>query len=141
MCWSPYSLQLYLKETSTQVFFCEYCGIFTNSTFYRTPPVAAFVSVISCSVKGTCRSSLLNQEHNVGWFLLKRFKDLVIVSSLLNQEHNAGWFLLKRIKDLVIVCHLHIISRNHSNMLLLIKSAETKQKLVQRKHCSKGYLL
>ena len=48
-CWSlflrklqtlrPYGPQLYLKETSTQLFSCEYCKIFTNSVFYRTPPV------------------------------------------------------------------------------------------------------
>ena len=39
---------LYLKETSAQVFPCEYCKIFTNRNrfFYRTPPVAAFVSLI-----------------------------------------------------------------------------------------------
>ena len=32
---------LYLKETPTQVFSCEYCEIFKNSFFYRTPLVAA----------------------------------------------------------------------------------------------------
>ena len=32
---------LYLKETSTQVFSCEYCKIFTNTNgfFHRIPPV------------------------------------------------------------------------------------------------------
>ena len=34
-------LQVYLKETTTQVFSCEYFEIFKNSFFYRTPPVAA----------------------------------------------------------------------------------------------------
>ena len=33
----PYGLQLYFslvpKDTSTQVFYCEYCKIFTNSIF------------------------------------------------------------------------------------------------------------
>ena len=32
--------------SSTQVFSCEYCEIFKNSFFYRTPPVAASVSSI-----------------------------------------------------------------------------------------------
>ena len=32
---------LYLKETPTQVFSCEYCKIFKNSFFHRTTPVAA----------------------------------------------------------------------------------------------------
>ena len=39
-------LQLYLKETPAQVFSCEYCEIFNNSFFYRTPLVAATVIVI-----------------------------------------------------------------------------------------------
>ena len=42
----PYEVQLYLKETSTQVFSCEYCKTFTSSFFYVTPRVAAFVSLI-----------------------------------------------------------------------------------------------
>ena len=36
-------LQLYLKETSAQVFSYEYFEIFTNSFFCKKPPVAAFV--------------------------------------------------------------------------------------------------
>ena len=35
----PYGLQLYLKETLTQLFSCEYWKIFTNSVFCTTPPV------------------------------------------------------------------------------------------------------
>ena len=45
-----YGLQLYFnlvpKETSTQAFSCQYCKIITNNFFHRTPPVAAFVSLI-----------------------------------------------------------------------------------------------
>ena len=37
----PEGLQLYQKETPTQVFSCEYCEILKNSFFYRTPLVAA----------------------------------------------------------------------------------------------------
>ena len=29
---------------TTQVFFCECCEFFKSSFFYRTPPVAAFIS-------------------------------------------------------------------------------------------------
>ena len=39
LCWSL--LQLYSKETPTQVFSCKYCGTFKNSYFYRTLVVAA----------------------------------------------------------------------------------------------------
>ena len=33
----------FLKETPTQVFFCEYCKIFKNSLINKTPGVTAFV--------------------------------------------------------------------------------------------------
>ena len=80
-----FGLKLYLKETSTQMFSCEYCEIFTSRFFFRTQ--------FGGTVMGICRSSLLNQKHNAGRFLLRRFVDLVRV------------------------CYLHIISRNHSNEL------------------------
>ena len=39
-------------------------------------------------------------------------KDITCRSFLLSQKHNIGWFLLKRFVDLIIVCYLHMISRN-----------------------------
>ena len=36
-------MQLYLKKSPTQVFSCEYCKLFKNSFFYRTPQVTASV--------------------------------------------------------------------------------------------------
>ena len=48
-------MQLYCKKILVQVFSCEFCIIFKNAMFYRTPPVAASVSsVISkrISIKG-----------------------------------------------------------------------------------------
>ena len=46
-----------LKETPTQVFFCEICKIFKNIFFFRTLPVAASeqtqeISVVHCVTKG-----------------------------------------------------------------------------------------
>ena len=63
----------FMKKRLEQVFSCEYCEMFETRFFCRTPPVAAFVSLIryNCSVLGICRPSPLNQKHNVGWFLLK----------------------------------------------------------------------
>ena len=46
--------------------------------------------------------------------------------SPINQEHNLGWFLLKRFLDLSVVCSLHITIRNHSNTLLLISMQKIK---------------
>ena len=42
------------------------------------------------------------------------------------QEHDVGWSLLKAFVDLLRVCYLDIISRNHSNALLLINLQKTK---------------
>ena len=61
----PYGLQLYLKESLTQVFSCEYHEIFTKNFFDRKPPVASV-------------DLLFLTKSNVGWFLLTRV-DLVIV--------------------------------------------------------------
>ena len=36
------ALKRYLRVTPTKAFSCEYCEIFKNSFFHRTPPVAAF---------------------------------------------------------------------------------------------------
>ena len=45
LCWSLNACNLIKKETSTQVFSCEYCEIFRYSFFYkRTSAVAAFGS-------------------------------------------------------------------------------------------------
>ena len=43
-------LQLYLKNTPTQVFSCEVCEIFRNTFFYRTPRVIASTSPVAASV-------------------------------------------------------------------------------------------
>ena len=37
-----------------------------------------------------------------------------------------GWSLSKRLVDLLRVCYLHMISKNHSNTLLLINLQKTK---------------
>ena len=46
LCWSLFfkslqaeGMQLYLKKSPAQVFFCEVCEMFKNTFFYRTPPV------------------------------------------------------------------------------------------------------
>ena len=57
---------------------------------------------------------------------------------LLNQKHNIGWFLL-RFVDLLRVFSLHIIGRNHSNTFLLINMQKTK--LVQTKILEQGLLV
>ena len=47
----------------------EYCEIFTNNGFYRTPPMASL-------------DLLFLIKHNTGWFLLKRLVNLVRVRYL-----------------------------------------------------------
>ena len=58
LCWGSL-FNKGLKDTSTQVFFCDYCEIFTKIFFDRKPPVASV-------------DLLLLNKSNVGWFLLKR---------------------------------------------------------------------
>ena len=67
---------------------CEYCET-TDNFFYRTPLVAS-------------------------------------VDLLFSIKNTAGWFVLKRFTDLVRLRCLHIISRIHSNTLLLIILKKTK---------------
>ena len=52
---------------------------------------------------------------------------------------NIGWFLLMRFVDLVRLCHLHIISRNHSNTVLLMNMQ--KINLPKVKYCSGLFVL
>ena len=40
LCWRPWGLQLYLRDTPKQVFSCENCKISRTTFFHRTPPVA-----------------------------------------------------------------------------------------------------
>ena len=81
LCWSLFlitfrseGLQLYLKETPTQVFFCEYCEIFKNSYFHRTPRVAA-------SVNGELRN---HARSTIMIFVITPdyFKSLTIVTNI-----------------------------------------------------------
>ena len=65
--------------------------------------------------------------------------------SLVNQKHNVGWFLLKRFVDLFRVCYLHTISRNNSNIHLLMNLMEKKscpqQKTTAKAICSDSRIL
>ena len=43
LCWRLEGLQLSLKETSTQVLFCDYCEIFKTTFFEKDLRTAAFL--------------------------------------------------------------------------------------------------
>ena len=77
-------LHFYEKETPRQVFSSEYHEISRNSFFLQNTSGGCFYQLdkVTCSVLGICRTFLLNHKHNAGWFLLKRFLDLVRVCSL-----------------------------------------------------------
>ena len=63
----PSAPQRYLQKTLVQVFSCEFCEISRNTFFYRTPQVAASVSIIiafewlpvDLQILGECSVSLL----------------------------------------------------------------------------------
>ena len=89
---------MYYKEIPTQVFPCEYCEIFKNTCFeehLRTAASVLLIIELKLQILRICRP-LLNQKHNMEWFLLQRFVDLVRI-----------YFLL-------------IVSRNHSNRVNIV---------------------
>ena len=68
---------------------------------------------------------------NLRWLLLSVWESNcrafeICRPSLINQKHNLGWFLLRRFVDLSRVCSLHTISRNQNNTFLLINMQKTK---------------
>ena len=86
------------------MFSCEYCEILKKTYLEEHLRMAASVLLIIklvMEILGICQP-LLNQKHNVEWFLPKWFADLVRV-----------YFLL-------------IISGNHSNTFLIIDLQKTK---------------
>ena len=54
--------------------------------------------------------------------------------SFLNQKHDVGWFLLRRFVDLVRLYSLLIISRDHSNMFLLLDLQKNRSNIKNRYH-------
>ena len=110
---TPLLEKLYEKETTTQVFFFEYCKIFKKSLFYRVSAVVAsghlhcFLSLIflsfssssfrsshrRCSIKKLFYSfAILTGKHLcLSLFLIKfRVEDL---QHLLKRDSNTGVFL------------------------------------------------
>ena len=63
--------------------------------------------------------SLFNKVTNSFFY---RTPPVASVDLLFLIKNNMVWFLLKRFVDMVKVRYFHIISRNHSNTLLLISS-------------------
>ena len=106
LCWSLFLIELKKEEAPTRAFSCKHCEIFKNSFLYRTSTSGGwfcrFGKEANCSVLGICQPSLINQKHNMGWFLLKRFVHLRRTFSL------------------------HIISRNHYNTFLFINMRKAK---------------
>ena len=80
-------------------------------------------------------------EHLRGLLLSVRWSNCLVLDifrpTLLNQKHNVGWFLPQRFIDLVRASSSHI-SRNHSNTFSSNKHAENEY-WSKAKHCSKGY--
>ena len=84
---------MYYKEIPTQVLSCEYCEIFKKTYFEKHLRTAASVLLI-------IKLIIMNIGH------------------LLNQKHNMEWFLPQRFVDLVRIHSLLIVSRNHSNRVI-----------------------
>ena len=56
----PEPCNLINKETLARVFSCEYCEIFKNTFFYRTPSVAASASKCSVEISWNLHQAVIN---------------------------------------------------------------------------------
>ena len=78
---------MHYKEIPTQVLSCEYCEIFKNTYFEEHLLTAASVLLIirlMIIILDICRP----QKHNMEWFLLRRFVDLIRIYFLLIVSRN-----------------------------------------------------
>ena len=57
---------------------------------------------------------------------------LVITASFLNQKHDVGWFLLRRFVDLFRLYSLLIIGGNHLTTFLLLDPQKNRSKVKNR---------
>ena len=106
--------EILLKRDSNTDVFLECCKILGTPVSKNICKRLLLIFKLLMLLLGICRPSLLNQKHNVGWFLLIRFIDLARVYSSL------------------------VISRNHSNTFV-IDMQKTKI-LTNVKYCNKGSL-
>ena len=116
LCWNYFLVQfqacratILLKRDSSTDVFSDIC-----ERHLRTAASLLLTIKLVIKVLGICRPSLLNQKHNMGWFLLRRFGDLIRVYSLL------------------------IISRNHSNTFKI--ELQKEKNLSKVKYYGGGYL-
>ena len=87
LCWSLFFNEVadINKETSARVFSSEYCEIFKNNLFYRTPSVAVSVFFVSNnSYQGPSLIQFRLKGNSKSKFLSKRV--VQVISSQLFQE-------------------------------------------------------
>ena len=114
LCWSCFLMKLqawrsailFKRDSNTGVFLWILQN-FQEQLFWRASTNGCF-SVSNHKVSNKYWAYFLNQKHDVGWFLLRRFVDLVRLYSLL------------------------IISRNHSNTFLLLDLQKNRSKVKNR---------
>ena len=102
-CWSYFLIKLQAWRSSILLKRDSNTGFFLWILFWRTSANGSFCTY-NHKVSNKYWTSFLNQKHDMGWFLLRRFVDLVRLYSLL------------------------IISRNHSNTFLLLDLQKNRSK-------------
>ena len=104
----PEGLQLYYEKIPTQAFACEYCEIFKNSFFYRTPSVAAAVETIS-KFKGSSFSSVCfgNSENHWSAAKYKLECNFCYFLEVRRYVNFSAWFLQ------IIIDNLNVMSINY----------------------------
>ena len=71
-------------------------------------------------LKNICERLLLYSNHKVTLTKDVKCSCFKYWASHFNQKYDVGWFLPRRFEDLLRVYSLLIISRDHSNMFLLL---------------------
>ena len=99
------------KEIQTQALSWKYCEIFKNTYFEEHLQMAASVLLIIKLI-----TINIGQKHNINKNITWN-----------NQKHNMEWFLLQRFVDLVRIYFLLIVSRNHSNRVNIVLISEFQQ--------------
>ena len=76
LCWSTFRPATLLTRLQHRCFPVNIEN-FLRTTFFIEHLQWLLLSALksNCTVMGICRPSLLNQEHNLGWFLWRRFTD------------------------------------------------------------------
>ena len=105
----------FLKLRKSKLWESQFFSVVTFKWIFGIPLLINLLKELGCEFKIDKKNPTQSRSAEQRITLPK-----ISLNCIFNQHHNVGWFLLRRFVDLLRVCALHIISRNHSNTFLLI---------------------